>query len=265
MSQFTLSGKPASNMHRPYCPEDSRVSRSVLPGSEKAQRMIVTSGLKCFGWCRTSGLIGSLERMLLGSSAWHSMRCVLTWSVQVTPAGRSFYRLRGSVPRTNGIGFSLWPTPHANCHTGAGEHGDGGLNLQTAVQGYPTPSASMRTLGDLNQARFAGSDSRRPDYATANQMFPTMTATDCRGHGYTLDRGDHTKPRLTLAGVARMFPTPTANDAKNATLPPGAGKRDSLPGELIRSGASGSLNPLWVEWLMGFPPGWTDCDVSETR
>ena len=21
---------------------------------------------------------------------------------------------------------------------------------------------------------------------------------------------------------------------------------------------SGSLNPAWVEWLMGFPPGWTD-------
>ena len=275
MSQMTLSGRQVSHNPRPYCPGDSPVSRSVLPGSEKAQRMTVTSGLKCFDWCRNSGRLGLLERMLLGSSVWHSMRCVLTWNVQVTPAGRSYFRLRGSVPRTREIGSSLWPTPaaaqadrpirpfapsectlehgimlcaavydslqenpqrmwptpHANCHTGAGDHGDGGMNLQTAVQGHPTPSASMRTLGDLNQARFAGSDSRRPDYATANQMFPT----------------------------------PTANDAKNATLPPGAGKRDSLPGELIRSGASGSLNPLWVEWLMGFPPGWTDCDVSETR
>ena len=221
MSQMTLSGRQVSHNPRPYCPGDSPVSRSVLPGSEKAQRMTVTSGLKCFDWCRNSGPLGLLERMLLDSSPWHSMMCVLTWSVQVTPAGRSFYRLRGSVPRTNGTGASLWPTPHANCHTGAGEHGTGGPNLQTAVQGHPT----------LNQARFAGSDSRRPDYATANQMFPT----------------------------------PTANDAKNATLPPGAGKRDSLPGELIRSGVSGSLNPLWVEWLMGFPPGWTDCDVSETR
>lgn len=26
----------------------------------------------------------------------------------------------------------------------------------------------------------------------------------------------------------------------------------------------GSLNPMWVEWLMGFPPGWTDLDASET-
>ena len=28
---------------------------------------------------------------------------------------------------------------------------------------------------------------------------------------------------------------------------------------------SGSLNPMWVEWLMGFPVGWTACGVSETR
>jgi len=25
------------------------------------------------------------------------------------------------------------------------------------------------------------------------------------------------------------------------------------------------LNPLFVEWLMGFPEGWTDCEPSETR
>jgi len=27
---------------------------------------------------------------------------------------------------------------------------------------------------------------------------------------------------------------------------------------------SGRLNPTWVEWLMGFPIGWTASDVSET-
>jgi hypothetical protein len=27
---------------------------------------------------------------------------------------------------------------------------------------------------------------------------------------------------------------------------------------------SGSLNPAWVEWLMGFPTGWTDLEPSET-
>jgi hypothetical protein len=26
----------------------------------------------------------------------------------------------------------------------------------------------------------------------------------------------------------------------------------------------GSLNPTWVEWLMGYPSGWTDLEDSET-
>ena len=26
----------------------------------------------------------------------------------------------------------------------------------------------------------------------------------------------------------------------------------------------GQLNPTWVEWLMGFPLGWTDLSASET-
>jgi hypothetical protein len=30
------------------------------------------------------------------------------------------------------------------------------------------------------------------------------------------------------------------------------------------NGPSGGLNPLWVEWLMGFPPGWTDATLSGT-
>jgi hypothetical protein len=28
---------------------------------------------------------------------------------------------------------------------------------------------------------------------------------------------------------------------------------------------TGSLNPTWVEWLMGFPFEWTDCGDSVTR
>lgn len=40
----------------------------------------------------------------------------------------------------------------------------------------------------------------------------------------------------------------------------------SMPeGGLPGGGGTGNLNPEWTEWLMGFPTGWTELDVSETR
>jgi len=59
--------------------------------------------------------------------------------------------------------------------------------------------------------------------------------------------------------VAR-FPTPTATDSikgGNVSQRPGAmGLSETL---------GGKLNPQWVEWLMGFPVGWTDLEDSETQ
>jgi hypothetical protein len=64
--------------------------------------------------------------------------------------------------------------------------------------------------------------------------------------------------------VAERLPTPTAGDAKSARNAT-AGRRD--PDSKHHAGttlsdvayqAGGSLNPTWVEWLMGFPTGWTD-------
>jgi len=46
------------------------------------------------------------------------------------------------------------------------------------------------------------------------------------------------------------------------------GHRDSqLPSAIAQDDPSltgGRLNPTWVEWLMGFPTGWTDLEDSET-
>jgi hypothetical protein len=32
----------------------------------------------------------------------------------------------------------------------------------------------------------------------------------------------------------------------------------------LQSGHGGQLNPDWVEWLMGWPIGWTDCEPLGT-
>ena len=87
--------------------EDFRASPSPLPGSEEAVKMTVTSGLKCLELYRNSGPLGSLARMLLGSSIWHSTRCTLTWKTKVTPSKRLLFRLVPSTPRTGGTDARL--------------------------------------------------------------------------------------------------------------------------------------------------------------
>lgn len=65
----------------------------------------------------------------------------------------------------------------------------------------------------------------------------------------------------TAANESGSWPTPIANDAqKRGAARVGAG----LPGAVEQSTAAGMLNPTWVEWLMGWPLGWTDLQPSAT-
>lgn len=76
---------------------------------------------------------------------------VRTMSGLPTPANDSGYSL--PTPMKQGYGSlngrpglkmmarrGMWPTPHKNCSTGAGMHGQGGENLQTAVGGSLNPT-----------------------------------------------------------------------------------------------------------------------------
>jgi hypothetical protein len=88
--------------------------------------------------------------------------------------------------------------------------------------------------------------------ATGSGSLPTPKATDADRGG----RGD-------LLQVARgnpspsghfKWPTPTKSDGEGG---PGNSK-GRHGGENLRTAAGGSLNPTFVEWLMGFPRNWTE-------
>ena len=57
------------------------------------------------------------------------------------------------------------------------------------------------------------------------------------------------------------FPTPTTQDAHNNGAP-SQHQRKTKP---LNAEVNGALNPMFVEWLMGYPIGWTDCADSATR
>lgn len=69
------------------------------------------------------------------------------------------------------------------------------------------------------------------------------------------------RPTLAMASKMGLLPTPTANDAKNVTLPASQGIRNGLPktamqSDEYRTGTGSRLNPLYVAEMMGFPANW---------
>jgi hypothetical protein len=60
-----------------------------------------------------------------------------------------------------------------------------------------------------------------------------------------------------------LWPTPTSRDYKDGKAPRiRYGKRQT---DTLGRAVGGKLNPQWVEWLMGFPVGWTDLEDSATQ
>ncbi len=60
------------------------------------------------------------------------------------------------------------------------------------------------------------------------------------------------------------WPTPQARDADQRGAQAkrywNPERSNDLPDAVAASGINGQLNPMWVEWLMGFPLGFTDCE-----
>lgn len=89
--------------------------------------------------------------------------------------------------------------------------------------------------------------------------------------GMRRTEGEYKRAGCNLSEYVSVFPTPQATSwgcagarAKLRRL-----EQDGVITETERKGMQagngGKLNPGWVEWLMGFPIGWTDCAASVTR
>ncbi len=67
-----------------------------------------------------------------------------------------------------------------------------------------------------------------------------------------------------------LWPTPQASEARQGFQDRSNGKKGSQKSltTIIQGApkeqAGGTLNPTWVEWLMGWPLEWTACDASAT-
>ena len=104
-------------------------------------------------------------------------------------------QLRGAPVHAAGDGAgSLLPTPSCSDTNGAGQHGDGGLDLRTAVSLLPTPRATDGTHGGPNQRGSSG-DLMLP---SAVHLLPTPAVNDM-GAAYTPDEWDAWTDRMKAA------------------------------------------------------------------
>nr|WP_233158644.1 hypothetical protein [Chromobacterium sp. ASV5] len=138
---------------------------------------------------------------------------------------------RGEPKLSAQVLMDQWPTPtvHGN-HNRPYPGKKSGYGLATAVTSWPTP-----TVQDSQQAggkRCIASGKRGMTLHQATQLWPTPTARD---------HSPQHKPEYITAKKAQGHGMSNLNDSVN-----------------------GQLNPDWVEWLMGWPIGWTDLKPLET-
>ena len=232
-----------------YYQEDFLASHSVQPGSDEAKRMTVTSGRKCLESFTNCGPLGSLVKMCLDSSIWHSTRCFLTWKRKVTKSNVSLFQLAVSMPRTRESDVPLWPTPS----TGASLCGGTG-NFKTLQR---LAEAGIITEEERRQLSQGNGGKTNPAFVEwmmgyeqkFTELLPTPRASDYKGAA--LDR--YWAPSSQIVQVERERRKRSQYRSQLCELV-----------EVSPWGKIGQLNPAWVEWLMGFPPGWTDLSASET-
>ena len=233
-------------------------SHLALPGSDRARKMTATSGRNFSELLESVSPIGYLRKMLLDTSTWASTKCLLTWKVKATPLNRLLFQLAPSMPRTEGIESGLWPTPDQRGFTN-----DGSVEaLRKKASSREEWRAMSHRVGKKKHDRLwptpmKADDPRNGLWATPNTMdsLPPRSEEAMQKHMDHPKRRGQIKPE-NLRDQVKMLPTPRTQMTRTTKEDRGKSNLE----ELVGQGENGTLNPNWVEWLMGYPTGWTDLD-----
>ena len=99
-----------------------------------------------------------------------------------------------------------------------------------------------------------GKDSHSLGLADQVQLFPTPCARDWKGASSVQTIVD--KMSKGLRAHMGQLPNRVALEESLNLL----SQEDNLSDTPTMPKPNGQLNPTWVEWLMGYPEGWTDCE-----
>ena len=87
-------------------------------------------------------------------------------------------------------------------------------------------------------------------------LFPTPTQDSIKERKKNYSQGG-----TPLTKAVMLFPTPMSPTGHQiGTMREWGGSRNKLRSPEMEDLGNGAISPMFVEWLMGFPIGWTDCE-----
>ncbi len=233
----------------------AKTSPTLASAPELPEAVPDSGGQWCvpFAWYdRATQLWRTWQRCLDGEWAEFSE----TWPRAGMTRNGIAYQRQPLVPLTSAIEHFLWPTPVLNSlNNRPGMGPKSGWGLQAAVRMWPTP-VNKPGGGSVMDG---GSNSRKA--AKRRGMWPTPKGSPSGPDFARTNREQSGGDDLATAVARGQVPTPQAHDWRSGKgfSPDGRGHSPQL-----RHLSGGQLNPTWVEWLMGFPLGWTALEDSET-
>jgi site-specific DNA-cytosine methylase len=159
-------------------------------------------------------------------------------------------------------GFTLWPFIIPASALDAPHRRDRVWIVGHAPSARPHASAQT---GICDGKKSAGPRDAQLERRSAYvQLWPTPRAADGPKGGNGPSSRD-----LSLTQAVKIWPTPVATMHKGSsqaslTRRNGQDRSNDRLDHAVFKTNGGQLNPAWVEWLMGFPSGWTDLNALAT-
>jgi len=202
----------------------------------------------------------------------------LIWRVKATPWNRLLFQLAVSGRGTEEIESGLLLTP-TTCEVEQDLE-----KFKKRMEKYPNGTTMPNLATQVNQIPQKAKEDVLPNGLVRNMgprplngMFPTPTTQEIDHEGVEMTEAGRRKSKdgknshsLNLADTVKMFPTAASRDYKGARKPntmKATGRNpetNSLP-DAIEGENTGQLNPEWVTWLMGYPPGWLNLTSPESQ
>lgn len=172
------------------------------------------------------------------------------------------------------LAVKMWPTPTSSERSGINPNTGKGEGLSKTVKNWPTPKGSP---SGPDFARAGRDGSGGDDLATSVAKYPTPSVMDSAGFCGKPDKGrkgPHSGRTLTGKALeldgrgphAAKYPTPRSSEYKGVGPLGSSSHHHHLERKYLgatiqeKEKQTGQLNPTWVEWLMGWPMGWTSLE-----